>query len=135
MVRALIDWQVNDLLDHTRQRLQEKRIRSVEHVRRCPQVLVGPGSELMALKAQLEEFLTRRVYCHYRVMRMATKARRFVTEIFHEYCRVPDQLPTKQAELARTQGVEQTVCDYLAGMTDRFAQDEYLRLFHPYESV
>lgn len=135
MVRMLIDWQVNDLLDHTRARIEQSRIRTVEDVRRASQVLVGPGGELMALKARLEEFLARRVYRHYRVARMTTKAQRFVSAMFHEYCRAPQQLPGKYAELARTQGAEQTVCDYLAGMTDRYAQDEYLRLFHPYESV
>jgi dGTPase len=135
MVRMLIDWQVNDLLDQTRANLGRHRIDSVEDVRRHPQLLAGPGEEMMRLKAQLEEFLARRVYRHYRVQRMTTKAQRFLTELFEEYRRSPGQLPDKYAELARAQGVEQTVCDYLAGMTDRYAQDEYLRLFHPYESV
>jgi len=135
LVRMLIDWQVNDLLEQTRMRLQSHRIRSVEDVRRHPELLASPGPEMMQLKADFEAFLGKRVYRHYRVQRMTNKAQRFLSELFHEYCRAPGQLPTKYGELARTQGLEQTVCDYLAGMTDRFAQDEYLRLFHPYESV
>jgi dGTPase len=97
--------------------------------------LVGAGPELKSLKAQFEEFLQRRVYRHYRVTRMAAKARRFLHALFVEYCREPGQLPDNYAERVKQFGREQTVCDYLAGMTDRYAQDEYLSLFHPYESM
>jgi dGTPase len=93
------------------------------------------SEELRACKLQLEEFLRSRVYRHYRVMRMATKARRFLQALFAEYCRVPEQLPDKYDARIDRDGPHQTICDYLAGMTDRYAQDEYLRLFHPYESV
>jgi dGTPase len=135
MVRTLIDWQVDDLLDHTGARLIAHRIHSLADVRSASELLVGPSPRLLALKNQLEEFLKNRVYRHYRVMRMTTKAKRFLKALFAEYCEAPDQMPPKYAQRASTCGVETTVCDYLAGMTDRFAQDEYLRLFHPYESM
>jgi dGTPase len=135
VVRALIDWQVTDLLEHTRQRLRQGHIRAVADVRRAPEPLVGPGPEVRALKAGLEEFLHRRVYRHHRVMRMAGKGRRFLHALFEEFCRAPDQLPERYARRAQAGSLEQVVCDYLAGMTDRYAQDEYLRLFQPYSSV
>lgn len=135
VVRALIDWQVSDLLEHTRQRLRQQRIRTVEDVRQYPEVLAGPGPEVLALKAELEEFLHRRVYRHYRVMRMAQKGSRFLKALFHEFCRSPEQLPARYARRARTGSLQRTVCDYLAGMTDRYAQNEYLRLFQPYTDV
>ncbi len=135
MVRALIDWQVSDLLEHTRRRIQEARIAGLEQVRNHAELLAGPGPELTALKGQLEEFLHRRVYRHHRVARMASKARRFLNALFEEYCRAPGQLPEHTAQRIRAHGLERTVCDYLAGMTDRYAQDEYLRLFHPYGNV
>ncbi len=135
MVRALIDWQVSDLLEHTRGRLQEARIASLDQVRRHAELLAMPGVELTGLKGQLEEFLRRRVYRHYRVARMSSKARRFLTALFEEYCRAPGQLPEHHAQRIAAHGLERTVCDYLAGMTDRYAQDEYLRLFHPYGNV
>src|SRR5439155_27349142 len=71
MVRALINWQVTDLLEHTRQRLRQESIATVDDVRRAVEVLVIPGPEVRALKAGLERFLHERVYRHYRVMRMA----------------------------------------------------------------
>ncbi len=135
VVRALIDWQVSDLLEDTRQRLQRQQIRTVADVRRAPELLVGPGPEVRALKAELEEFLHQRVYRNHRVMRMAVKGRRFLEALFEEFCRAPEQLPERYAQRAQAGSREQTVCDYLAGMTDRYAQDEYLRLFEPYTSV
>jgi dGTPase len=68
-------------------------------------------------------------------MRMATKGQRLLKRLFTEFCRSPELLPERYARRARTSSVERTVCDYLAGMTDRYAQDEYLRLFQPYKGV
>jgi dGTPase len=135
VVRALINWQVADLLDQTRQALRRQRIRTVEDVRRVPERLVWPGSEVAALKQALEDFLHRRVYRHYRVLRMAAKGRRIVRALFDEFCRAPELLPERYARRARVGQLQRTVCDYLAGMTDRYAQDEYLRLFQPYTGV
>jgi dGTPase len=135
VVRDLIHWQVDDLLQHTSLRLREEGIGTMDDVRRAPGVLVGPSPELRQLKAALEDFLHRRVYRHYKVMRMAVKGSTFVKRLFEEYCRAPEQLPTRYARRAVDAAVERTVCDYVAGMTDRYAQDEYLRLFQPYASV
>jgi dGTPase len=135
VVRDLIDWQVTDLLEHTRQRLWQGQVRRVEDVRRASQPLVGPGPEARALKAEMEEFLRRRVYGHYRVMRMSAKGRRFLAALFHEFCRQPEQLRDRTGRQARSGPLERAVCDYLAGMTDHYAQDEYLRLFQPYTPV
>jgi dGTPase len=135
MVRALIDWQVSDLLEHTRQRLRRQKVGSVEDVRRQCGPLVGPGPEVQELKANLEEFLHRRVYQHYRVQRMAVKGRRVVQMLFDEFTRAPQLLPERYFRRTEAEGKERVVCDYVAGMTDRYALDEYLRLFQPYSVV
>ncbi len=135
VVRALIDWQVTDLLEQTRQRLRQARVSSVADVRRLLAPLVCPGTEVRALKAELEEFLHRSVYRHPRVMRMASKGQRLLHQLFQEFTRMPELLPDRYARRARSGQLVRTVCDYLAGMTDRYAQDEYLRLFHPSSSV
>jgi dGTPase len=135
VVRALIDWQVADLLEHARERLNQQQVRTVEHVRASPGSLVEPGPEVRKLKADLEAFLHRRVYSNYRVLRMAAKGRRFLQALFTEFSRCSEQLPDRYAQRARAAEVERTVCDYLAGMTDRYAQDEYLRLFQPYHGL
>jgi dGTPase len=136
VVRDLIDWQVADLLEQTHERLARHHVRTVEDIRRAPERLVGPGPEVGGLKKELEAFLHRRVYRHYRVMRMAAKGRRILHALFVEFCRLPDLLPDRYGRRARVSGqLERTVCDYLAGMTDRYARDEYLRLFQPDVSV
>jgi len=135
VVRALIDWQVSDLLENAGQRLRERGIRTVADVRAAQEPIVAPGADVMHLKTALEAFLHERVYRHHRVLRMAAKGRRFLQSLFQEFCQSPQQLPARYAERARTTSVERTVCDYLAGMTDRYAQNEYLRLFQPFTDV
>jgi dGTPase len=135
VVRALIDWQVGDLLSHTARRLQEERIGSIEDVRQCGHIVVGPSPEVRQLKAGLELFLHCCVYRHYRVMRMALKGQRLLSGLFAEFCRSPQLLPTRYAQRIQHEPTPRVVCDYLAGMTDRYAQDEYLRLFQPYTAV
>jgi dGTPase len=135
VVRALIDWQVTDLLEHTRKRLIQEKIRTVEDVRASRGRIVEPGSEVRELKTGLEEFLHRRVYSHYKVQRMAGKGRRILQSLFAEFCRRPELLPDRYAERARDGQLQRTVCDYVAGMTDRYAQQEYQSLFQPYHGV
>ena len=65
-------------------------------------------------------------------MRLAHKGRRMLQSLFEELCRHRDQLPDRYQTRAEKESVPRVVCDYLAGMTDRYAQDEYLRLFQPY---
>jgi dGTPase len=135
MIRHLIDRLVRDLLDHTLQRLRQERIRSVADVRNASCLLVEPSPALRALKAELEQFLARRVYNHYRVQRMAVKGGRIIRQLFDEFCRAPRLLPDRYSRRIGAQRPERTVCDYVAGMTDRYAQDEFLRLFQPYTLV
>jgi dGTPase len=134
VVRTLIGWQVTDLLEHTRRRLREARVRTVADVRAAPGPLVGFSAAACALRAELEDFLHRRVYQHYRVQRMALKGRRIVLQLFAEFCRAPELLPERYRRRV-TGPPERVVCDYIAGMTDRYAQDEFLRLFQPYTAV
>jgi dGTPase len=135
IIRALIDWQVSDLLDNTQRNLREHGIRTVADVRSCPTTLATPSSEVARLKAGLEAFLQERVYRHFRVMRMAAKGRRLLGILFKEFSQHPEQLPERYRGRAQQSSVPRAVCDYLAGMTDRYAQDEYLRLFQPYTLV
>src|SRR5262249_27846096 len=116
----LINRQVTDLLDGTMTRLRENKIQSVADVRSFSGNLVGHGSELQSLKAGLEAFLHERVYRHHRVMRMAAKGARILRLLFEEFCRPPELLAGRFARKAKDQ-LERTVCDYLSGMTHRYA--------------
>ena len=133
IIRWLINHVVTEVVRHAEAQIQRLGIRSVGDVRACAEPVVDFSPGLRAAKAQLESFLFQNVYRHYRVSRMATKAKRFVEQLFAAYVDNPQQLPPEHQGMAEQRGVHQTVCDYIAGMTDRFAQDEYLKLFHPFE--
>ena len=64
---------------------------------------------------------------------MQVKAERLITDIFNLYCAEPTMLPTTTQSNIAKRGLESTICDYIAGMTDRYAIEEYQRLFDPLE--
>jgi dGTPase len=131
VVRALINALVTDLLDCTRQNLRAEAIRTVDDVRSCRRQLVDHSPEVRTLRAGMESFLHERVYRQYRVLRMARKGQRMLRMLFDEFSRQPELMPDRYRRRACAGAVLEVVCDYLAGMTDRYAQDEFLRLFQP----
>ncbi len=133
VVRRLIGIQVADLIEETGRRIEAAGIETVDDVRAARAPLVGLSDELKAEKAALKRFLFDRVYRHYAVCRMAEKAKRFITGVFEELIRYPKSLPPDFRAWADEVGLQRAVADYVAGMTDRFAQKEYQRLFAPFE--
>lgn len=131
VVRLLIDWQVRDLVAQTLAHLKAQRIRSVDDVRAAATLLVACSPELAPLKAGLEQFLHARVYQHHRVQHMKQRGQRILKALFDEFCTHPELLPDHFTRRYKDDPLPRVVGDYLAGMTDRFAQQEYLRLFHP----
>jgi dGTPase len=151
VVRELLAWQVTDLIDETARRLEAASIHSVDDVRSASGPLVGFSPEVRELKDGLERFLRERVYKHHRVLRMTANGKRILQALFAEYVKSPELLPEKHlrrwigadaligppppgwvtAGRQPVPGLERVVGDYLAGMTDRFAQEEYRRLFLP----
>ncbi len=131
----LINMEVTDLIEHTQSRLKELGIESAQDVRRYKENIVSFSADLDRKKSDLQAFLFQNVYQHYRVARMADKAKRFVEELFNAYISNPRQLPPEYQKCVEISGLYQGVCDYIAGMTDRYAQDEYMKLFYPYERV
>jgi dGTPase len=148
VIRELIAWQADDLIAESMRRLDAQNIRTVADVRAATEPLIGFGPELVALKAGLGRFLYERVYRHHRVVRMAAQGQRILRQLYAEFTTRPELLPERyQARWAgapaaiRPQpsdsvvpaepSIERVVADYLAGMTDRFARQEYVRLFHP----
>ncbi|MFN0058552.1 MAG: deoxyguanosinetriphosphate triphosphohydrolase [Planctomycetota bacterium] len=131
-VSRLIDAQVQDLLAETRRQLAALGVRSVDDVRRAPNLLAQFTPEMQRMKRELKSFLRERLYRHPRSVRMAEKGKRFIAAIFNEYLRAPGQLPIEYRKRAERDGLQVAVCDYLAGMTDRFCLREYMRLFVPY---
>ncbi|TRZ94172.1 deoxyguanosinetriphosphate triphosphohydrolase [bacterium] len=135
IIRGLIDLQVTDLIQQTRQNITRFKIKKHAHLAKINSKIVNFSNEVSQLRKPLRQFLMQRLYHHYRVMRMSIKAKRFIRELFYEYVRQPSQLPSEVQLRVSKEGAERAVCDYIAGMTDRYALDEYKKLFNPYEKV
>lgn len=135
IVRKLIDTQVNDLILQSRENIRHERIDSIEAVRKCSRLLIGMSAQMRELRLELEHFLLRNVYKHTHVQRMAQKGRRIIRQLFHEFLACPSLLPTRYREKLEILSPHQIICDYLAGMTDRFARLEHGRIFNADDKV
>ena len=134
-IRRVINAMVNDLLAETRRRLAAAAPESAEALRALDHPVVAFSEAMREKDRVLKAFLFERMYRHYRVNRMITKARRVVTEMFDLYLAEPRCLPNEWRSRAAAPGAPETarlVADYIAGMTDRYALDEHRRLFDAY---
>jgi dGTPase len=131
VIRKLIGMEVTSLVNHTAETLRQSSVTSVKELQSLNYNVVGFDEEITQRNRQLKAFLYRNLYRHFRVMRMQTKAEAILTRIFQMYVSEPSVLPTHIQSLVSDRGLERAVCDYIAGMTDRFAVEEYKRLFDP----
>ncbi|HKX10701.1 MAG TPA: deoxyguanosinetriphosphate triphosphohydrolase [Stellaceae bacterium] len=134
-IRRLIDRMAGDLLAETRRRIADARLKSAADVRAVGAATVAFSETMRANDEALKAFLFERMYRHYRVNRMSSKARRIVRELFQLLHQEPQCLPTEwrqQGDGSGTAVTARVVADYIAGMTDRFALDEHARLFDRY---
>jgi dGTPase len=134
-ISSLIGLFINDLTVTTLANLTESNIRSMADLRRVNRQMVGLSPELARKNRELKRFLMENLYRHYKVERMRVKAERYLSQLFETYLRHPTLLPQKYLKKMDVFGRERVICDYIAGMTDRFALDEFKRLFEPYERV
>ncbi|MFN4355394.1 deoxyguanosinetriphosphate triphosphohydrolase [Parvibaculum sp.] len=131
-VRELIGTMIADVLGETRTRLAAAKPETVADVRAMGRPLVGFTPDMNEHNAALKAFLFKRMYRHYRVNRSMSKAQRIVRDLFGLLHRSPDQLPPEWQVGCDGPGGFKTarrVCDYIAGMTDKFAIEEHQRLF------
>ncbi len=131
LIRELIGLETNDLIRTTDQRLRESGAKTPEQIQRLPQNVIALSEDLHRRNRQLKDFLYNNLYRNYRVVRMAVKAERLINDLFQEYCCEPEILPQHIQDVIPERGLERTVCDYIAGMTDRFAMEEHRKLFDP----
>ena len=134
-VSALIGILISDICTTTSANLEKFGIASLEDLRRVNRPVVHFNAELTSRNLALKRFLFEKLYRHYKVDKMRVKAEIFITRLFETYLRYPNLLPPKYQSRIDHFGLHRVVCDYIAGMTDRFALDEYKRLFEPYERV
>jgi dGTPase len=131
LIRRLIGMEVTDLVYATDSRLKESNVKSVEELQRLPYNVIGFSEDMTRRNRQLKDFLFANLYRHHRVVRMAVKAERILNDLFLAYQAEPSMLPVHVQGLVEERGLERTICDYIAGMTDRYAVEEYQKLFDP----
>jgi dGTPase len=126
-IRHMIDTLVTDLIETSAARIREHAPDSVEAVRSAPP-LIAFSEHIREEQLELKHFLHENLYRHYQVARMASKARRVVTELFEAFLAEPELLPPEfQARAGEDKA--RAIADYIAGMTDRYAFLEHRRLF------
>ena len=137
-IRRLIDRMIGDVVEESQRRIAALKAQSAADIRRHSAAVIAFSAGMREQERGLRRFLFERMYRHYRVNRMASKARRIVQELFRLLLAEPQCLPTEwqsQATDAGTRETARVVADYIAGMTDRFALDEHYRLFDRYATT
>jgi len=135
IIRRLVGKEVSDVIYATHDQLEAHNIKTLTDIRNLDHNIVTHSKKVGEMDNQLKEFLLNNLYTHWRVMRMDLKAKRFISELFDAYTHSPIILPDSVQRRINGRGLERTVCDYIAGMTDRFAMQEYSKLFNPLERV
>lgn len=132
IIRYLLGVEVEDVLEQSGHNLEAAGVQTPEDVQKLDYNVVAHSPEMAAHNRQLKTFLYENFYRHYRVMRMSVKAERFLTALFEDYIREPAQLHPEVHARIEKRGLYRAVTDYIAGMTDRFALEEWERLFGPF---
>ncbi len=134
-IRWLVNQQVTDFVTATDKRLRELKIDSIQALRALGKPIVTFSEEVGRKNRVLKDYLMEDFYRHYRVSRMAAKAEHVLAELFTAYMKNPRLLPKATRTKMDKSPQARIVCDYIAGMTDRFALQEYQRLFDPATQV
>ena len=133
LVRELLGDVITDVVVATHQRLGDSGIGTLADVRAYHTKLLAPSDDMAARLKVLKSFLYENFYFHYRLIRMSRKAHLVLAALYQAYTETPAMLPPDVQNEAEEEGIERALSDYLSGMTDRYANDEYRKLFIPYE--
>ena len=132
LIRELIGRSVTNVMENTDANLNAHNIHTAEDVQNHTANLVGYTTDFGPKVKALKAFLYQRMYMHYRLVRMQEKATRFISDIFEAYVKEPGMLPTETHKRLENAPLQRVIADYIAGMTDRYALDEWKKLFDPY---
>ena len=135
IIRTIINLLVTDLINTAIKNINDNKINSFADVKNANAKLAEFSPNIEKANNQLKKFLRENMYQHYKVIRMSLKSQRIINELFHIYTDHPETLPDSYKENIEKHGVIRTVTDFIAGMTDRFALEEYRKLTDPFIRV
>jgi dGTPase len=128
IIRDIIDHEVHDLVATSARSIAESGIESTDDARRQCAPLIRYSDELAEANRSLRKFLYQNVYYHPRVSEVNRRACEMLRRIFGEYLGDPRRLGAGAMRRIEKEGLHRTVCDYVAGMTDRYLMEEYERI-------
>lgn len=131
LIRELLGQMVNDAVQATHVGLEAFQIKTLDDVRNYPTPLATYSERMKIYLSELRKFLYANLYRHHYVVRQVVKAKHVLESLFSAYTEMPDMLPPGVRQAAEDEGLYRAVCDYMAGMTDRYALEEYTKLFVP----
>lgn len=131
LIRRLVGILVSDVVKSTDQRIREAKIRSVNDLQKLDHNVIGYSENILRQNRELKDFLFANMYRHFRVIRMQEKAVRVIQALFNAFVKEPGMLPNGLKTTIEERGLQRTICDYIAGMTDRYAIEEHQKLFDP----
>ncbi len=129
VVRSIINELINDFRKASLKNLKKYKIGSADEVRCAPIRMATFGKEVAEKNKELKQFLHKYMYSHRKVLRMEFKAELTLKGIFNAYSKIPELLPESFLDITRHGPVERRICDYVSGMTDRYAINEYKNLY------
>jgi dGTPase len=128
IIGAIIDAQVRDVVTTSADIIAKSGVRSADEVRRQEFPLIRYSEERLAANQELRRFLYKNVYYHPRVAEVNRQACEMLRQVFEVYVLRPELLGDAAAKRIESEGLHRTVCDYVAGMTDRYLIEEYQQL-------
>ena len=129
VVRGIINELVTDLREATLKNIEKYNLKNVDEIRRAPTLTASFGKEVAEKNKELKKFLHKNMYSHRKVLRMEFKAELTLDGIFEAYIKMPGLLPESVLNNEAHGNLERRVCDYISGMTDRYAINEYEKLY------
>lgn len=128
-ISHMIGFFIEDLAAHTAALIAERGIRTLRDVREHGELLVRHSQAVRDLQEEIRAFQFDHLYKHYQLERRRFNAQRVVKALFEAYLLEPTMLPPRYCAHIERDGLKRVICDYVAGMTDRFALQEYARLY------
>jgi len=135
MIRRLINIEVSDLLSNSSRILKKSGFASAGEAKQCGQRIISFSRSMQEMRDELRIFLYNNLYCNWKVTKMSYRTKMIIRKLFRVYCNNPHMMPPKFEKTVKKWGVERAVCDYIAGMTDRYAIEEYQKLFETNEKI
>jgi dGTPase len=128
-IRTIIDMQVKDVVHTTERLIARSKVQSADDVRLWPKKLVQYSPERRTLNVELRRYLYKNLYYNPAVNEPHVRARQLLKELFAHFVAHPREMGEQSRKRIRKLGTHRAVCDYLAGMTDRYALLEHQRIF------